>query len=164
MRDRTDGYTEFASVIAPRLFRSALLLCGDWQLAEDLVQTTLAKLFVAWKKASRADNPEAYARGVLTKTFLSHQRVRRNSELPTDQVAERLAEGPDSALRLDLLAALRDLDKVDRAVVVLRYWEDRTVSETAHHLSMSEAAVKTRASRAMGKLRVALTASKEASA
>ena len=76
------AYTEFASAVAPRLFRSALLMCGDWHLAEDLVQTTLGKLYVAWRKVQRADSAEAYARGTLTKTFLSHRRVRRNAELP----------------------------------------------------------------------------------
>lgn len=163
-RDTTAEFTEFATVTTPRLFRSALLLCGDWQLAEDLVQTTLAKLYVAWGKVAKADNPQAYAHGTLTKTFLSHQRVRRNSETPTDTMSERFAAAPDPSLRLDLLTALRSLDKVDRTVVVLRYWEDRTVAETATQLGMTEPAVRTRSSRALAKLRDTLAPSKEASA
>jgi RNA polymerase sigma-70 factor (sigma-E family) len=171
-RDTDREFTEFASATTPRLFRSALLLSGDWQLAEDLVQTTLAKLFVAWGKVRRAESAQAYAHGTLTKTFLSYKRVRRNTETPTDTMAERAA-GPspaadsdsaaDADLRLDLFAALDTLDKTDRAVVVLRYWEDRSVTETARQLGMSEAAIRTRASRAMAKLRETLAPSTGAS-
>jgi RNA polymerase sigma-70 factor (sigma-E family) len=160
----TQEFSEFASVITPRLFRSALLLCGDWQLAEDLVQTTLAKLYVGWTKVCRADSPQAYAHGTLTKTFLSYKRVRRNAETPTDTVRDDFADGADHDLRLDLFAALDALDRTDRAVVVLRYWEDRTVAETARQLAMSDAAVRTRASRAMAKLRDALAPTEEATA
>ncbi len=162
-RDAEREFTEFASVVTPRLFRSALLLCGDWQLAEDLVQTSLAKLYVAWGRVRKADSREAYAHGTLTKTFLSHKRVRRNAETPTDRVADhagRSESDPDA--RLDLLQALALLDKADRAVVVLRYWEDRSVAETARQLGLSESAVRTRASRAMPKLRAALTPAEEA--
>lgn len=160
-------FTDFASVITPRLFRSALLLCGDWQLAEDLVQTTLAKLYVAWGKVAAADNRDAYAHGTLTKTFLSHKRVRRNAETPAAALPERLdadrRQGDHGAEdRLDLFTALAALDRTDRAVVVLRYWEDRSVTDTARQLGLSEAAVRTRASRAMAKLRAALTSSEEA--
>ena len=91
---RTEGeFTEFATVITPRLFRSALLLSGDWQLAEDLVQTT-------WPSSSSAGQgrhgrqPEAYAHGALTKTFLSYKRVRRNTELPTAAWSDRSAPPP----------------------------------------------------------------------
>src|SRR6476661_2764033 len=105
-RGETDRFTEFAGVVTPRLFRSALLLTGDWQLAEDLVQTTLAKLFVAWGKVSKAESSQAYALGTLTKTFLSYKRVRRNSETPTDGMGERFASTSDPDLRLDLFAAL----------------------------------------------------------
>ena len=89
-RARDDAaFTEFAAAVTPRLFRSALLMCGDWHLAEDLVQTTLGKLYVAWPKVERADSAEAYARGTLTKTFLSHKRIRRNAELPQVDLGDR---------------------------------------------------------------------------
>jgi RNA polymerase sigma-70 factor (sigma-E family) len=131
-------------------------MCGDWHLAEDLVQTTLAKVYVKWSRVARADVPEAYARGVLTKTFLSHKRVRRNAELPSlDLGADRAA--PASADRLELFEALRTLDTMDRAVVVLRYWEDRSVAQTAAEVGLSEGAVRTRASRALGRLRAELS-------
>ncbi len=152
-REAQQEFTEFASVITPRLFRSALLLCGDWHLAEDLVQTTLAKLYVAWPRVRKADSWEAYARGTLTKTFLSHRRVRRNSEMPTEVVTDPGTSGRDSDLRMDLFAALASLDKDDRSIVVLRYWEDQSVAETSRQTGLSEAAVRTKSSRAMAKLR-----------
>jgi RNA polymerase sigma-70 factor (sigma-E family) len=150
------AFTEFATVVTPRLFRTALLMCGDWHLAEDLVQTTLGKLYVAWAKVERADVPEAYARGALTKTFLSHKRTRRNAELPSvDLGADRAA--PSTPDRMELLQALRQLDPLDRAVIVLRYWEDRSVRETAGEVGLSEGAVRTRATRALGRLRIELS-------
>src|SRR5262245_55048540 len=122
-------FTAFATAMTPRLFRTALLMCGDWHLAEDLVQTTLAKVFVKWAKVERSDVPEAYVRGVLTKTFLSHKRVRRNAELPSIDLGHDRA-APESPDRLELFEALRILDRIDRAVIVLRYWEDRSVGQT----------------------------------
>jgi RNA polymerase sigma-70 factor (sigma-E family) len=149
-------FTAFATALTPRLFRTALLMCGDWHLAEDLVQTTLAKLFVKWSKVQRADLPEAYARGVLTKTFLSHQRVRRNTELPSLDLGDDRA-APASPDRLELFEALRTLDPLDRAIVVLRYWEDRSVGQTAAEVGLSAGAVRTRSSRALARLRNELT-------
>lgn len=146
------AYTEFAVAVTPRLFRSALLMCGDWHLAEDLVQTTLAKLYVAWSKVERADSAEAYARGTLTKTFLSHARTRRNSEAPRAELPEAVTH-PDESLRLELLEGLRSLEPTDRAVLVLRYWEDRSVADTALQTGLTEGAVRTRSSRALARLR-----------
>jgi RNA polymerase sigma-70 factor (sigma-E family) len=156
---REAAFSEFAAAVAPRLFRSALLMCGDWHLAEDLVQTTLGKLYVAWPRVERADAPEAYARGTLTKTFLSYKRVRRNAETPTMDVGAlaRVDRGADTGARLELFAALRTLEPVDRAIVVLRYWEDRSVTETARDVKLSEGAVRTRASRALARLRTELS-------
>jgi RNA polymerase sigma-70 factor (sigma-E family) len=156
---REAAFTEFAAAVAPRLFRSALLMCGDWHLAEDLVQTTLGKLYVAWPRVERAQAPEAYARGTLTKTFLSYKRVRRNTETPTIDVGNGRHDDPgtDDWARVELFAALRGLDPIDRAIVVLRYWEDRSVSETARDVRMSEGAVRTRASRALARLRTELS-------
>lgn len=154
-----EEFSAFAAVLGPRLFRSAVLLCGDWQLAEDLVQTTLAKVYVSWRRVSRADRPESYAHGILTKTFLSHRRLRRSSEvpdsLPSEEMAARL-DAPDVELRLDVLNALAQLEPADRAVLVLRYWEDRSVAETASVLGISDVNVRSRASRAAARLRAVL--------
>lgn len=154
-RDET-AFTEFAAAVTPRLFHTAILMCGDWHLAEDLVQTTLAKLYVAWAKVEQAHSPEAYARGALTKTFLSHARLRRNAETPMVSLEDQATASGDTTARLELFEALRTLNAVDRAIVVLRYWDDRAVRETAAEVGLSEAAVRTRASRALARLRVEL--------
>ncbi len=150
-------FTQFAATLTPRLFRTAVLMCGDWHLAEDLVQTTLAKLYVNWAKVQRTTVPEAYARRTLTNTFLSHKRIRRNSELPSVDLGERPPTTGPAADRLELFEALRTLDALDRAVVVLRYWEDRSVAETAAEVGLSDGAVRTRASRALARLRMQLS-------
>jgi RNA polymerase sigma-70 factor (sigma-E family) len=152
-----DAFTNFASVATPRLFRSAVLLCGDYHLAEDLVQTTLAKLYVAWPSVERADSADAYARGTLTKTFLSHKRVRRNAEQPRLDLGDAsTGPGSDVSTRVELFDALARLDPLDRAIVVLRYWNDRSVGETATAVGLSAGAVRARASRALSRLRESL--------
>jgi RNA polymerase sigma-70 factor (sigma-E family) len=149
-----DDFTEFVHATGPRLYRSALLLTGDPHLAEDLLQTTYTRLFASWRRVQRAGNPVGYARTTLTHVFLSHRRVRRNSERPTDVLpeADRLPD-VEPETRLDLLAALRGLAPVDRTILVLRYWEDRSVRETAAELHLSEGAVRTRAGRALARIR-----------
>lgn len=133
-----------------------MLLTGDHHLAEDLTQRTYAKVFVHWRRVSATDSPIAYARTTLLNSFLSHRRLRRNSEQPTDAVpdgARHARPDADPGVRVDLLVALGSLAPVDRAVVVLRYWEDRSVAETAADLGLSEAVVRTRARRALQRLR-----------
>ncbi|MFC4499881.1 MULTISPECIES: SigE family RNA polymerase sigma factor [Streptomyces] len=152
---RADEYAEFAAARAGHLYRSACLLtAGDTHLAEDLVQETLGRVYVRWGRVSRADNPAAYAQTVLTRTFLAHQRRRSSRE----RVVEAFPDvpdggGTDTPLRLTLLQALGRLPAKDRAVVVLRYWEDRSVEETAGAMNASSAAVRTRCTRALGRLR-----------
>ncbi|WP_318214232.1 SigE family RNA polymerase sigma factor [Streptomyces sp. SCL15-6] len=152
---RADDYAEFAGARAGHLYRSACLLtAGDTHLAEDLVQDTLGRLYVRWGRVSRAENPAAYAQTVLTRAFLAHQRRRSSGERATDVFPDLpgAADG-DAPLRLTLLAALARLPAKDRAVIVLRYWEDRSVEQTADVLNVSSAAVRTRCSRALGRLR-----------
>lgn len=151
---RADEYAEFASARAGHLYRSACLLtAGDTHLAEDLVQETLGRLYVRWGRLARVGNPAAYAQTVLARTFLAHQRRRSSTERATDVLPDRPAEGLDTPLRLTLLEALGRLPAKDRAVVVLRYWEDRSIEETAQAMNASSAAVRTRCVRALGRLR-----------
>ncbi|MGF0170518.1 SigE family RNA polymerase sigma factor [Streptomyces sp. Marseille-Q5077] len=154
---RADDYAEFAVARAGHLYRSACLLtAGDTHLAEDLVQETLGRIYVRWGRVCRVDNPAGYAQTVLTRTFLAHQRRRSSTERATDTFPDRPADSGghgDLSLRLTLLQALSRLPAKDRAVVVLRYWEDRSVQETADALNASSAAVRTRCTRALGRLR-----------
>ncbi|MFF5503046.1 SigE family RNA polymerase sigma factor [Streptomyces roseolus] len=152
---RADEFLEFASARTGQLFRSACLLTsGDVHLAEDLTQETLGKMYALWGRVSRIGNPAAYAQTVLVRTFLSHQRRRSATERPLGELPDHTPDpGRDPLLRIALLDALAALPPKDRAVVVLRYWEDRSVEETADALHTSSAAVRTRSTRALGKLR-----------
>jgi RNA polymerase sigma-70 factor (sigma-E family) len=153
------SFEEFVLATGDRMHRAALLLCGDHHLAEDLTQTTYAKVYAAWSTVSAADSPTAYTRTVLLRTFLSHRRLRRSSERPVGELPEgagRAGDEPDPGLRLDLLAALRRLPPADRAVLVLRYWEDLSVAHTAHLLGIGESTCRARASRALARLRTHL--------
>lgn len=155
---RVTDFDELVVATGRQLHRAALLLTGgDHHLAEDLLQTTYAKVYAAWGRVSRADDPVAYTRTVLTRTFLSHRRLRRSSERPTDELPDRGLAPPDPTTRLDLLAALRELAPADRVVVVHRYWLDRSVADTAAELGLSETAVRTRSRRALARLRLHLS-------
>ncbi|QLQ11860.1 MAG: sigma-70 family RNA polymerase sigma factor [Nocardioidaceae bacterium] len=156
--DSADEFGEFVHATGARLYRAALLLTGDHFLAEDLTQATYAKVFAAWRRSRVVDNPLAYARKTLLHVYISHRRLRRNTEqaINPDDLAELSLDrdvADDSAARIDVLAALAALSAPDRAVVVLRYWEDRSVTETALDLGITEVAVRTRARRALQRLR-----------
>ncbi len=150
-------FQDFASGRGGQLFRTAFLLtAGDAHLAEDLVQEALGRMFARWGRLSRLENPAGYAQTVLVSVFVSQRRKRSSGELPTGITEERAGgvAGPeDPALRVTLLAALRQLAPQDRAVLVLRYWEDRSVEETAAALRLSSTAVRSRSSRALERLR-----------
>lgn len=157
-KSRADEFLEFAAARTGPLFRSACLLTsGDTHLAEDLTQETLGRMYALWGRISRIGNPAAYAQTVLVRTFLSHQRRRSATERPLGELPDRAPDnGEDPALRIALLDALAGLAPKDRAVVVLRYWEDRSIEETADALHVSSAAVRTRSVRALAKLRARL--------
>ncbi|MER7850754.1 SigE family RNA polymerase sigma factor [Kitasatospora sp. NPDC096077] len=150
-------FPDFVASRARHLLRTAFLLTGgDAHLAEDLVQETLGRVYLKWRKISRMDNPSGYAQTVLVNTFLSYRRKRSASERVTDEFPEVGVHDPDPALRLTLLRALAELPAPDRAVLVLRFWEDRSVEVTAAVLRLSDTAVRTRCRRALAKLRTVL--------
>jgi len=113
-----EEFTEFAAAALPRLRRTAFLLCGDWQGAEDLTQATLARVVVAWRRISRRDAVFAYATRTLANTYLAAQRGRRVSELLTSRVPDRAADPGTPELRMMVLDALAGLPPKARAVVV----------------------------------------------
>ncbi|MGA8847623.1 MAG: SigE family RNA polymerase sigma factor [Nocardioides sp.] len=153
--DSTKDFEEFVHTTGTRMLRTALLLCGDHQQAEDLTQTTYAKVFSRWRLVSRADHPVAYTRSILTRTYLSERRLRRSGEIPVESVedADVASQADAVGLRLALFDALAQLSAPDRTVLVLRYWEDQSVAETAAGLGISESACRTRTSRALARLR-----------
>ncbi|WP_371640862.1 SigE family RNA polymerase sigma factor [Streptomyces virginiae] len=145
-RARRDGFGEFAASRSGHLHRSACLLVGgDTRLAEDLVRETLGRMYLRWGRISRVDDPAAYAQTVLVRVFLTHQRRRSPQERPVGELPDAVAP--------TLLEALGRLAPKDRAVLVLRYWEDRSVEETADAMNTGSAAIRTRTSRALDRLR-----------
>ncbi len=156
MRRSSRQDAEFAEFVAARshqLYRSAYLLTTSPHAAEDLLQTALAKTYAAWGRVRGADDPVAYVHGVLIKTFLSERRRRSSSELPVAETPDRPTESADPADRVALTTALARLAPLDRAVVVLRFWDDRSIAQTAADLDLTEAAVKNRTLRALRTLR-----------
>jgi RNA polymerase sigma-70 factor (sigma-E family) len=149
---RDDEFVQFATAHAEGLRRTAYLMCRDWHLAQDLTQTTLAKLYPVWGRLDRLDNPTAYARKILLRTFLDHRRRRGSRELVVDALPEAAHDvGPE--LRLTLLDALSHLPVRDRAIVVLRYWEDHSIDTVADLVGVSTSVVKTQSMRSLAKLR-----------
>jgi RNA polymerase sigma-70 factor (sigma-E family) len=151
--DPAAGFREFADARVTQLLRIAFLMCHDWHEAEDLVQTTLAKVFVAWGRLRRNSSADAFARKVLLNTFLSQRRLRRSGELPTADFSDRPAPGVDTELRMTLLTALRQLPPRTRAVVVLRHLEDHSIESVAALMGATPAAVKSMNTRGMAQLR-----------
>ena len=149
----------FVQGIAASLHRTAYLLCGDWYLADDLVQEALAKAYSHWRKVQRADNPSAYVRRILINE--SRRNWRRNKNLtvqPDDRVADiTVSDMSDHVVnRAELLQALQALPKRQRATVVLRFLEGLSERETAEALGCGEGTVKSQTSRALIKLKSVL--------
>jgi RNA polymerase sigma-70 factor (sigma-E family) len=162
MRKRDDdSFREFASGHANTLRRTAYLFCGDWHLAEDLMQQTLIKIYRSWSRVQKKETLTHYARTVLLRTWLDEKRRPfRRSEQPDAQppeVIDASADPADSAGRLwvkDLVhRALLELPKGQRAVLVLRYFDELSVTETAQVMRCAEGTVKSQASRGLDALR-----------
>lgn len=150
-----DDFDEYVRARTPALIRTAYLLTGDQHRAEDLVQDALIKTYRAWSRLA-GSSPDAYTRKVIYHLNVSRWRRSRSAEIPTDQPPDG-ARGPDEAARsVNRLALRRALDQLpprQRAVIVLRYFEDATETEIAEILGVSVGTVKSTASRALVKLR-----------
>ncbi len=153
--DQRESFEEFVAARGAVLWRSAWLLTGDDQRAEDLVQTALGKTWQHWGRVRRAASPEAYVRRVLFTTYVAWWRRRWRGEVPSDPMPEADAEdeGARVDVRRDVAAALSTLPKGQRAVVVLRYFEDLSEAQTAQLLGCSVGTVKSQAHRALAALR-----------
>lgn len=138
------------------LLRSAWLLTGNWATAEDLVQTTLLKSWRHWD-AITSETPELYVRRVLMNTFLSGQRRKWTRERPVPELPDQAGMDvlPATELRHVIQGALSGLPTKQRAVVVLRYFNDLSEAQTAQVLDCSVGTVKSQTSRALAKLRSA---------
>ncbi|NYH43312.1 RNA polymerase sigma-70 factor (sigma-E family) [Micromonospora jinlongensis] len=150
-----EGFDEFVATRSPRLLRTAFLLTRDWAAAEDLLQTALARAWEAWRRIE--GDPEPYVRRIIVNAYASSWRRRWRGEVPTADLPE-VAAGPDRYLALDdrdrLWRALGQLPRRQRAVLVLRYFEDLPDAEIGEVLGCSVGTVKSQASRAVAKLRL----------
>ncbi|MBN0044851.1 SigE family RNA polymerase sigma factor [Streptomyces actuosus] len=164
MGDRKQaGDEEFRAFVVgrwPRLMRTAFLLAGEQHAAEDLVQSTLERVYVAWRKVAAADDPEAYVRRVMINAHARrHRRRLREFLAPRDDsgivrevadTGDRISQAEDRGV---LLKALAQLPPRQRQAVVLRYWEDLTETQAAEAMGCSVGAVKSNAAKGIAKLR-----------
>jgi RNA polymerase sigma-70 factor (sigma-E family) len=160
MDAREADYAHFVRTRTHALLRSAYLLTGDQHLAEDLVQEALARTHRAWLRLERADHAEAYARKVMYHAQVSFWRRPRIAEVLPGDIPEAAPGTEDPAenavQRLTLRRALLGLSAKQRAVIVLRFFEDRTEVEAAQLLGVSVSTVKTQTGRALDRLRALL--------
>jgi RNA polymerase sigma-70 factor (sigma-E family) len=151
------GFEEFVAARSARLLRAAYQLTHDWALAEDLLQSALAKAWRSWSRLSGQADPEPYVRKIIFNTYASWWRRRWNHEVPTNELPERAdtsraITGVDD--RDEVWRLLGRLPKRQRAVIVLRYFEDMTEAQAADVLNCSVGAVKSQTSRALATLRL----------
>ncbi|MGW2047026.1 SigE family RNA polymerase sigma factor [Streptomyces sp. NPDC001858] len=163
-QDRDGRDSEFQAFVVgrwPRLMRTAFLLTGEQHAAEDLVQSTLEQVYVAWRRVGAADEPEAYVRRVMINAHArKYRRKLRELLAPRDDgsgPAHEVADTGDLIARADdrhtLLKALAALPPRQREAVVLRYWEDLTETQTAEAMGCSVGTVKSNAAKGIAKLR-----------
>ena len=152
--EREAAYVEFATTRRDHLRRIAFGMCGDWHRADDLVQTALVRLYVAWPRVARTGSEEAYVRKILLNAAIDDARRAVRRERPTDELPETLAPtGVSVEDRSSLVAALQELPAQQRATVLLRHWLGLSVAEAATELGISEGTVKSHTSRGLAALR-----------
>ncbi|TVZ01353.1 SigE family RNA polymerase sigma factor [Trebonia kvetii] len=152
---------EFADFVQRRsgaMLRAAWLLTGgDWALAEDLVQTALGEVWRRWSRVADMDAPDAYAHKVMVNTCLRWRGRRWTGEVTSARLPATLADTggfQDVDVRESVRHALRVLTVKQRAVIMLRYYEDRTEAETAQIMGCSVGTVKSQAAKALARLRL----------
>jgi len=148
-----DEFSEYFAARAHTLRATAYLLCGDWHRAEDITQIAMTKLYLAWPRL-RDQGMDAYARKVVVRTFLAeNRRLWRRREQLTQTLPEPPVADGDADQRLLVEAALASVPPRQRAVLVLRYWNDLSVEDTAEVLECSPGTVKSQAARGIAALR-----------
>jgi RNA polymerase sigma-70 factor (sigma-E family) len=151
-----EAFRTYVAARSPALLRTAYLLTGSRVDGEDLLQTALAKTYLAWDRIREREALDGYVRRVMVNSHTSRWRRRKINEYATDDLPERGGQRDameDLALHDALWTALAGLPKRQRATVVLRYYEDLSEAETAAVLGISVGTVKSTTSRALAKLR-----------
>src|ERR1051326_7806879 len=142
-KDFDGEFVEYVSARLPRLHRAAYLMCGESHRADDLVQSTLVNLFVQWRQARAGINLDGDAHRILSRRFIDEERSAWSRVLLPGGLADVAEPGRDAGVDRDaMVTALRGLPAGQRAVVVLRYFSDLSVEETAQALGCSTGNVK----------------------
>jgi len=152
MRRRDEAaFRSFVEDRQTMLRRRAYLLCGNWADGDELVQEALARVYVAWPRIATGAET-AYTRRTMMNLYLNDQRKRRR-EVLTDEAPEPATTDHDRELAMTLTDLLRDLPEKQRAVLVLRFWEDLTVPQIAECTGVAEGTIKSQISRGLAALR-----------
>ena len=155
--ERDAEFSEFVRARRTQLRRIAYACCGDWHRADDLVQTALVKLYVAWPRVRRDGREEAYARTVIVRAHIDESRRPWRRERPGTP-GDAAATAPLPVEERDaLFEALQSLPAMQRKTVLLRHWLGLSVAETAVELGISEGTVKSHTSRGLAALQSVLT-------
>jgi RNA polymerase sigma-70 factor (sigma-E family) len=151
---RDSQFTDYVSACLPSLRRLAYVLCHDRHKADDLVQAAVTRLYVRWARAVASDNVDAYVRTILFREFLHERRSNwaRRVHL-TDKPPAPPTTAHDSDTSIDLRAALGSLPPGQRAVLVLRFYCDLNVDQTAQILGCSQGSIKSQTAKGLAKLR-----------
>jgi RNA polymerase sigma-70 factor (sigma-E family) len=160
-RSYDEEYVEFADAALPRLTRTAYLVCADRHRADEAAQQALIKLYLAWPRVQRRDGLMPYARRTVLRSLIDEARRPWRRELADSDLLETLDQPqPDNFGRIDerveLVRALQRISARRRACIVLRYFDDLSVEETAGVLGCSVGTVKSQTARGLRDLRVAL--------
>lgn len=161
-RPDDDEFNELVAARSQALRRTAYMMCGDWHQAEDLTQIAFIKLHAAWGRVRRREDLDAYLRKTLLRACIDEKRrawwrrERPASDALPDGPAAGAASDTAAADRDLLVAALRTLPAGQRAVLVLRFWEDQSVEDTARLLGCSAGTVKSQTARGLASLRAEL--------
>jgi RNA polymerase sigma-70 factor (sigma-E family) len=153
------GFDDYVVARGPALLRFAYVLCGNAHLAEDLVQEVLARVHRRWARIERMEAPEAYVRRAIVRELLSWRRRRASTEAVLAEVPDRPSEydpAQQLAARDEMWTLLAGLPRAQRAVLVLRFYDDLADHEIADMLGCSPSTVRAHASRALARLRAAL--------
>ncbi|HET7014053.1 MAG TPA: SigE family RNA polymerase sigma factor [Streptosporangiaceae bacterium] len=156
MNAESEDFARFVDMRQRSLLRSAWLLTGDWALAEDLVQAALARTWLRWERITRRDDPEIYVRRVLVSTWINWSRRKWRGERTGMDLPDGPAPGDleDQAIaRVAVRGALGSLTSRQRAVIVLRVFDDLTEAQTARVLGCAVGTVKSTMSQALARLR-----------
>jgi len=152
------GFREYVAARLEPLRRTAYLMCGDWHTADDIVSTAVLKIYRDWRRISRMENVDAYVRRAVINAWFDERRRpwRRERSVPELPASARPAiDGPVND-RLAILGHLDALPKRQRAVIVLRYYCDLSVEETAQVMECSPGTVKSQTARALDSLRASM--------